>query len=298
MIFCSRLSSEKISKRTIEALITSGAFDCFGETRATLFQSIEMALNYSNRLSLEKETGQSNLFYSDENIQESIPTLNRSKEWVLSQLLKNEFTSLGFYFSGHPFDAYREDCKHLTKSNLATLKKMMDSQKNGNGYNDKESMIQVAGLITNLKRRGNNYTFKIDDGSAILEGIIFGEKRENFRDLLSNNSLLFLKGRLRFDSFADLWQFVVEDAVTIDSIINKKAKTLLIKCDSKFDPERLQKILQVHTPGSCKIQLNYETDINSTKLKLGEDWTVSPTKELRADLTAELGSHNFQFISH
>ena len=175
---------------------------------------------------------------------------------------------------------------------------MMDSQKNVNGYNDKESMIQVAGLITNLKRRGNNYTFKIDDGSAILEGIIFGERRENFRDLLSNNSLLFLKGRLRFDSFADLWQFVVEDAVSIDSIINKKAKTLLIKCDSKFDPERLQKILQVHTPGSCKIQLNYETDINSTKLKLGEEWTVSPTKELRADLTAELGSHNFQFISH
>ena len=296
--FCSRLSSEKISKRTIEALITSGAFDCFGETRATLFQSIEMALNYSNRLSLEKETGQSNLFYSDENIQESLPTLNRSKEWVLSQLLKNEFTSLGFYFSGHPFDAYREDCKHLTKSNLATLKKMMDSQKNGNGYSDKETMIQVAGLITNLKRRGNNYTFKIDDGSAILEGIIFGERRDNFRDLLNNNSLLFLKGRLRFDSFADLWQFVVEDAVTIDSIINKKAKTLLIKCDSKFDPQRLQKILQVHTPGSCKIQLNYETDINSTKLKLGEEWTVSPTKELRADLTAELGSHNFQFISH
>ena len=58
----------------------------------------------------------------------------------------------------------------------------MDSQKNGNGYNDKESMIQVAGLITNLKRRGNNYTFKIDDGSAILEGIIFGERRDNFRD--------------------------------------------------------------------------------------------------------------------
>ena len=103
---------------------------------------------------------------------------------------------------------------------------------------------------------------------------------------------------MRFDSFADLWQFVVEDAVTIDSIINKKAKTLLIKCDSKFDPERLQKILRVHTPGSCKIQLNYETDIHSTKLKLGEEWTVSPTKELRADLTAELGSHNFQFISH
>ena len=295
--FCSRLSSEKISKRTIEALITSGAFDCFEETRATLFKSIDMSLNYSNRLSLEQETGQNNLFYSEKNIKESLPNLDRSKEWALNQLLQREFTSLGFYFSGHPFDAYRDDCKHLTKSNLATLKKMMDSQKNSNGYNGQQSMIEVAGLITNLKRRGNNYTFKIDDGSAILEGIIFGERRDDFRDLLKNNSLLFLKGRLRLDSFADLWQFVVEEAVSVDSIINKKAKTLLIKCDSKFNPSRLKEILKTHTPGSCEIQLNYETDINFTKLKLGDDWTVSPTKELRADLTEELGSKNFQFIS-
>jgi len=296
--FCSRLSSEKISKRTIEALITSGSFDCFGETRATLSQSVDMALNYSNRLSLEKQTGQSNLFYSDENLKESLPKLNRSKEWILNQLLQREYNSLGFYFSGHPFDAYRDDCKHLTKSNLATLKKMMDSQKNSNGYNDKDSMIQLAGLITNLKRRGNNYTFKIDDGSAVLEGIIFGEKKDEFRDLLNNNALLYLKGRLRLDSFADLWQFVVDDAMTVDSIINKRAKTLLIRCDSKFDPSRLQEILKVHTPGTCKIQLNYETDIDFTKLKLGDNWTVSPTKELRADLTEELGSNNFQFITN
>ena len=99
------------------------------------------------------------------------------------------------------------------------------------------------------------------------------------------------------DSFADLWQFIVEEAVSVDSIINKKAKTLLIKCDSKFNPSRLKEILKTHTPGSCEIQLNYETDINFTKLKLGDDWTVSPTKELRADLTEELGSKNFQFIS-
>ena len=206
--------------------------------------------------------------------------------------------SLGFYFSGHPFDAYRDDCKHLTKSNIATLKKMMETQKNGNGYSQQESLIQIAGLITTLKRRGNNYTFKIDDGTAVMEGIIFGERKDYFRDMLNDNSLLYLKGKLRFDSFADLWQFVAEDAVTIDSIIKKKATLLLIKCDSEFNPSKLKKILKSHTPGTCEIQLNYETDINHTKLKLGKEWTVSPTTELRDELTAELGSTKFQFISH
>ena len=50
--FCSRLSSEKISKRTIEALITSGAFDCFEETRATLFKSID--ISQENKLSFKR----------------------------------------------------------------------------------------------------------------------------------------------------------------------------------------------------------------------------------------------------
>ena len=295
---CSRLSSEKISKRTIEALIKSGSLDDFSETRATLSDSIEMAISYSNRVSLEQQTGQTNLFYTESNQEESLPELKRCKEWKLNELLDEEFSSLGFYFSGHPFDAYRDDCKHLTKSNIATLKKMMETQKNANGYTQQESLIQIAGLITTLKRRGNNYTFKIDDGTAVMEGIIFGERKDYFREMLNNNSLLFLKGKLRFDSFADLWQFVAEDAVTIDSIVKKKAKMLLIKCDSEFNPSKLKKILKSHTPGTCEIQLNYETDINHTKLKLGKEWTVSPTRELRDELTVELGSANFQFVSH
>ena len=296
--FCSRLATEKISKRTIEALITSGSFDCFKETRLTLFNSINLALNYSNRVSLEQQTGQTNLFYSENNMEESLPQLKRAKEWKLDELLQKEFMSLGFYFSGHPFDTYRDDCKHLTKSSIATLKKMMETQKNGNDYSQQESLIRIAGLITTLKRRGNNYTFKIDDGTAVMEGIIFGERKDYFKDMLNNNSLLYLKGKLRFDSFADLWQFVAEDAVTIDSIVKKKATMLLIKCDSEFNPSKLKKILKSHTPGTCEIQLNYETDINHTKLKLGKEWTVSPTRELRDELTAELGSTNFQFISH
>ena len=295
---CSRLSSEKISKRTIEALIKSGSLDDFSETRATLSHSIEMAISYSNRVSLEQQTGQTNLFYTESNQEESLPELKRCKEWKLNELLDEEFSSLGFYFSGHPFDPYRDDCKHLTKSNIATLKKMMETQKNANGYTQQESLIQIAGLITTLKRRGNNYTFKIDDGTAVMEGIIFGERKDYFREMLNNNSLLFLKGKLRFDSFADLWQFVAEDAVTIDSIVKKKAKMLLIKCDSEFNPSKLKKILKSHTPGTCEIQLNYETDINHTKLKLGKEWTVSPTRELRDELTVELGSANFQFVSH
>ena len=51
--FCSRLSSQKPSKRTLEALVKCGAMDAFGENRSTLLNSIQIALSYSNKLNYE-----------------------------------------------------------------------------------------------------------------------------------------------------------------------------------------------------------------------------------------------------
>jgi len=84
----------------------------------------------------------------------------------------------------------------------------------------------------------------------------------------------------------------------LNVLIEKRAKTLLIKCDSDFDPEKLKSILQAHTPGSCAVNVHYKTDIDVYKLQFGQEWTVKVTKELRDRLTVEFGSGNFQFLMH
>ena len=184
----------------------------------------------------------------------------------------------------------------MTKSRLSTLKKMMDSDKKNNGYSN-ESSIEIAGLIMEPKRRGANLVFKIEDGTAVLDAIVFGEKRESFGELIQGQKILHLKGKLRFDRFADLWQFVAEEAIDLEEFIQKKARTLMIKCDPRFNPEKLKKLLESHTPGKCKIKLNYKNDVEEIKLNFGDQWTVNPSKQLRELLTAELGIDNFQFLT-
>ena len=131
----------------------------------------------------------------------------------------------------------------------------------------------------------------------MIEGIVFGEKMESLKGSITNNQLLFLKGKLRFDSYADMWQLVIEEVSLLQELISNKAKKLVIRCDSNFDPQKLQKILKSHTPGSCSVQLNYLSDVSQTKMRLGDEWKVSPTKQLRETLVEELGIENFQFIS-
>ena len=294
--FCSRMAAEKPSKRTLEALVKSGAMDVFGENRSTLLNSIQTALGYSNKLNHEQTAGQTNLFYSSNDKDQNLPELIRAKELQVDEKLGFEYATLGFYFSGHPFDAYRNDCKHFTRYNISSLKRMLDSKKR-ESYGNNNSLIDLAGLITDVKRRGNNLAFKIDDGTAMIEGIVFGEKMESLKGSITNNQLLFLKGKLRFDSYADMWQLVIEEVSLLQELISNKAKKLVIRCDSNFNPQKLQKILKSHTPGSCSVQLNYLSDVSQTKMRLGDEWKVSPTKQLRETLAEELGIENFQFIS-
>ena len=173
---------------------------------------------------------------------------------------------------------------------------MLDSKKR-ESYGNNNSLIDLAGLITDVKRRGNNLAFKIDDGTAMIEGIVFGEKIESLKGSIENKHLLFLRGKLRFDSYADIWQLVIEEVSPLQELINNKAKKLVIRCDSNFNPQKLQNILRSHTPGSCFVQLNYISDVSQTKMRLGDEWKVSPTKQLRETLAEELGIENFQFIS-
>jgi DNA polymerase-3 subunit alpha len=294
--FCSRLAEQKLSKRTIEALIKSGALDCLDETRSTLNNSIEIGLNYSNKKAMDRESGQNSLFFSDTDQLQTLPKLRRKKEWELNVLLRNEYQSLGFYFSGHPFDPYRKDCTYITKSSLDQLTASLEAS-NGSYRSNQQTTMGLAGLVTGLKRRGENLIFKLDDGTASIDVIVFGERKDNFRDLLIENAVLHLKGNLRFDAYADKWQFVAEGISGLDQLIEKKANTLLIECDTNFDPDKLKSILQAYIPGSCKVNIHYKTDIDVYRLQLSEEWTVNATKELRDQLTVEFGSGNFQFLT-
>jgi len=296
--FCSRLTDQKLSKRTIEALVKSGAMDCLNENRSTLFRSIGTGVNFANKKAMDQKSGQNNLFSIDGDHAETPPSLNRDKEWKLNDLLQGEFQSLGFYFSGHPFDPYRKDCIHLTKGPLIQIKAKMEKSNNGSLLFNSQNFMEIAGLVFDVKRRGNNLIFRLDDGTAIIDAIVFGENRDRFRDLINNNAVLHLNGSFRYDTYADTWQFVASEILELDALIEKKAKTLLIKCNPDFDPEKLKSILQAHTPGSCKVNVHYKTDIDVYKLKFGQEWTVKVTKELRDRLTAEFGSGNFQFLTY
>src|SRR5437773_276692 len=103
--FCRRVDKRAVNRRAIEALIRAGAFDSIDARRASLLASVGVALDLAERS--ERAATQVSLFadHTEEHAAAK-PKLIEAREWIDSERLANEKSSLGFYLSGHPYREY------------------------------------------------------------------------------------------------------------------------------------------------------------------------------------------------
>ncbi|WP_435581248.1 DNA polymerase III subunit alpha, partial [Amycolatopsis thermoflava] len=143
------------NKRVIESLIKAGAFDSLGNTRLSMIQVHEDAVDAVVPLKRQEAMGQFDLFGAfggDGDAAEPAPSSSPlahlkfgDEEWPRKQLLAYEREMLGLYVSAHPLDgAERILRKHAPRPIAAIL----DNP-------PKEGELVISGLITSLERRVN-----------------------------------------------------------------------------------------------------------------------------------------------
>ena len=112
--FCSRVGTEQLNKRVMEALIYSGALDglCLnqGLNRASLLKHYDYALNFANQYQQQKQSTNLSLFdFDPASVQHQPAKLEPIDELPVMELLNLEKQVLGFYISGHPMDCFAEE---------------------------------------------------------------------------------------------------------------------------------------------------------------------------------------------
>lgn len=94
----------KLGKSVIGNIILAGALDCFNETRRTLMENLESAINYSELC-----------FDLDESLVPK-PEIKRYPEYTSDELMKYEMELFGFYIRNHPTSKYINDKSVTTKN--------------------------------------------------------------------------------------------------------------------------------------------------------------------------------------
>ena len=194
--FCARIDRKAVNKRAVEALVKAGAFDAINANRASLLASVGLAFDWAE--TQEVNALQGGLFdFGDDgdnhgsSTQE--PACVSAEPWSIRERLAHEKTSLGFYFSGHLFDAFADEVRRFVRSPIASLTDSREPQ-------------VLAGIVTDLRfvngQRGRVAIFKLDDGTEAIESVAGEELLEPHREHLVEDELLVIQGRLQPDRFS------------------------------------------------------------------------------------------------
>ncbi len=195
--FCARVDRKSINKRAVEALIKAGAFDCLHPDkeagRSALLASVGLAFEWADTQTANAL--QVGLFDMGDSHGSSTqePALVNVPPWTVYERLVQEKTAVGFYLSGHLFDAWKDEVRRFCRTPVADVV-------------DNREPVLLAGIVTDPRvvngQRGRVVIFKLDDGSEAIEAVandeIFAERRE----LATEDQLLIVQGKLQMDRFS------------------------------------------------------------------------------------------------
>ena len=190
--FCARIDRKRVNKRVVEALIKAGAFDKLHPERAQLIASVGLGFEFAEHQVINASQG--GLFDDgDHGSSTQEPPLAPAAPWGVREQLVHEKTALGFYLSGHMFDEREAEVRRFAKRRIADL---VDSR---------EPQV-LAGIITDLRfvngQRGRVAIFKLDDKSEAIEAVANDELIEAHKDLLKDDELVIIQGKVQPDRFS------------------------------------------------------------------------------------------------
>ncbi|MEE3197577.1 MAG: DNA polymerase III subunit alpha [Pseudomonadota bacterium] len=290
---CHRISQQKLSRRTLEALVRAGALDSLDPNRAASMAVIPKALGLAGQVAHASAAGQATLFGEQEGGLAMESILTTVAEWTDQERLAAERESLGLYLTGHPFDEYRKHCECFTSGSIGKILGSLANNRSSRG----RQRATFAGLVMDLRRRGNRVILLLDDDTGRIEVTLFEEILKQCKHLVAKDAVLVIAGTLRFDKFLDGWQLTAQSLNLADEAIEEYAQRLTIFWDNSGGSNRdfvvdLRQILGPFAKGSCQVCIEYAGPEASGLMTLGEDWRVKPTRELRQSLSEFLGSED------
>ncbi len=185
--FLTRVHDKNLNKKSLEALIQTGALDRFAE-RGQMYQQIERLLMFNKEQTAGKEANQDTLFGSL-NSEISDLTLEATEPIDKETKLLWEKELLGVYVSGHPLDQYEDEIKK--RPSISSIKK---DGRNG-------IPVITAGLMELnkelLTKKGDRMAFlRLVDGFDQIELVAFPETYTKYRELCATGVCVAIKGRL------------------------------------------------------------------------------------------------------
>ncbi|HET6719373.1 MAG TPA: OB-fold nucleic acid binding domain-containing protein, partial [Rhodocyclaceae bacterium] len=211
--------------------------------------------------------------------------------WEMRAQLAEEKIALGFYFSGHPWDAYKPEISRWVRRDLSRLEPAKD-------------LTMLAGIVSDIRtqmtKRGKMAFIVLEDGNARVEVSVFNELFDAVRHKLKTDEPLIVEGKVSRDDFRDGLRIVADQLMTLGEARSRFAKALRLSLNGHGQQEgavrRLRDTLSPFVGGACPVRIVYRNALAQCELSTGQAWRVRLDDELLAQLRDWLSAENVEVV--
>lgn len=248
--FAERMAKHsKIDKKIMEAMIYSGALDCFEGTRNAKLEVMEKILASASEEKKVHQSGQLDLFSLYEEFESirkiPIPDL---PEFPKKYKLEKEKEYAGFYVTEHPLDEYAGYFVREGVMEIGFLLPEEDEQEAFGGMGAKSAydgeVVKVAGVITSLrtlytkKEQKPLCVFTLEDRTGEIKAVCFSDRIEMNYDKLMEGKVVIVQGQIKSDDFGT--QIIVRNMFDIEAIAkSEKPKAVWAKINDESKVKEL-----------------------------------------------------------
>jgi DNA polymerase-3 subunit alpha len=302
---CRRLDLNRVNRRVLEALIRSGALDSLGTNRATCMHQLPAAMQAAEQHSRAQAAGQVDLF----GLAVAAPAADaaevpgeRLPEWSEPVRLAGERETLGLYLTGHPITEYERELGPIVSGRIADVGGARPVGAGEGGWRGPGKNVTVAGLVLEIRKRGNRNSFVLDDRSGRIEVTLFEDVYQQYRAVVARDAILVVEGSLRFDDFVDDWRIAAKRIIDIAQAREQYARRLVLRWPRGTNGDgsaligAIEQALRPARGGRCAVAIRYAARAASANVLLGEEWSVRPSQELIERLGQLVGRDGVELV--
>ncbi|NMG63836.1 DNA polymerase III subunit alpha [Azoarcus indigens] len=273
--FCERVDRRLVNRRVVEALIRAGAMDPLeghkGRDRAQLMATVPLAMEAAEQAAANAMQG--GLFDMVPEAAGAAVEFVSVRPWSERERLKEEKIAIGFFLSGHPFNAFKAEVRRFVRRTLAQIEPSRD-------------LVMMAGVVmearTKMGSRGKMTFVQLDDGTTPREIAVYSEVLEANRGKIVTDEVLVVEGKVSNDEFSGGYRIIADKLLTLGEARSRFARALNLRLNGEVGEaggpaaaaDRLQNLLAPFRDGTCPVQVRYRNAHAEADLPLGRAWRV------------------------
>ena len=295
--FSKKVNVKLGGKKSLESLSKAGAFDSICDSRSIALACIPDMLKEGDKKASDA------LFAGDlfSNVEEDFNPYDQYKDvnpLNFSQKLKYEKEALGFYISGHPVEAIKDDIKDLRSHKISNL-------------DANTSSATIVGLVNSTRQikdsKNKPITFvNFDDESGSMDGIILSDLYEEKYGIIQEDTILKFYGSVEVDDYrsretnSTMYRMRVKNINAVESDLVDSKKDLLIICDTVSGDSlqeiklKLNKIDPDFWGGESKVKLKILKDSTEALISLNDNFMIDLNSENLDNLRSIFGDNKIK----